>query len=258
MSKILVSALYAGVLFVGTLVCLRIGWRLGHKRLKAEGENAHAGLGAVEGGIFGLMGLLIAFTFTGAASRFNERRELITQQVNAIGTAWLRLDLLDAGTRTEMRELFRGYVDAQLELSRVSANPEAAEAVATRFSTLQGRIWEKAIGAVKTGVSQPLAQALLPPINEMFDLAESRGLARRQHTPRSIFLMLGLLVFISALMAGFGMAKANRQSLLHVLGFATVMALSVYFILDLEFPRLGLVRVDDFDLALVELRDSMN
>jgi hypothetical protein len=70
--------------------------------------------------------------------------------------------------------------------------------------------------------------------------------------------MLGLLVLLSALMAGFGMAKAKRQSLLHLLGFATVIALSVYLILDLEFPRLGLLRIDAFDRALIELRASMD
>jgi hypothetical protein len=63
---------------------------------------------------------------------------------------------------------------------------------------------------------------------------------------------------VGALMAGFGMAKAQHQSLLHSVGFALVMALSIYLILDLEYPRLGLVRIDSFDRALVELRATMH
>jgi hypothetical protein len=69
--------------------------------------------------------------------------------------------------------------------------------------------------------------------------------------------MLFGLALASALLAGYGMAGAKARSWLHMLGFAAAMAVSVYVILDLEFPRLGLIRVDAFDQALVELRESM-
>lgn len=78
---------------------MRIGWRIGRQRLLALGEDWQAGLGTLDGAVFGLMGLLVAFTFTGAATRFDARRSLVTEHVNAIGTAWLRLDLLGC-TRT--------------------------------------------------------------------------------------------------------------------------------------------------------------
>lgn len=83
-------------------------------------------------------------------------------------------------------------------------------------------------------------------------------MAARQHPPVAVFLMLGLLVLVSGLMAGYGMAKAVRQSALHLFGFAALMALSVYLILDIEYPRLGIIRIDSFDQAMIELRASMN
>jgi hypothetical protein len=92
----------------------------------------------------------------------------------------------------------------------------------------------------------------------MFDLGNSRLLASRQHPPVAVFGMLGALVLVSGLLAGYGMAKSNRQSPLHVLGFSAIMALSIYLILDIEYPRLGLIRIDAFDQALIELRASMN
>ena len=82
-------------------------------------------------------------------------------------------------------------------------------------------------------------------------------MAARQHSSLAVFLMLGLLVLLSGLMAGFGMAKAGAQSPLHLFGFAAIVALAVYLILDIEYPRLGLVRIDSFDQALIELRSSM-
>ena len=91
----------------------------------------------------------------------------------------------------------------------------------------------------------------------MFDLSTSRFMAAQQHPPVAVFLMLGILVLVSGLLAGYGMAKAERQSTLHLFGFATIMAFSVYLILDIEYPRLGMVRLNSFDKAMIELRASM-
>ena len=127
-----------------------------------------------------------------------------------------------------------------------------------RLSSIQQEIWETLIQAVKSDKSLPLTQVVLPPVNEMFDLSTTRYMAARQHPPVAVFLMLGLLVLVSGLVAGFGMAKAARQSALHLFGFAALMALSVYLILDIEYPRLGIIRIDSFDQAMIELRASMN
>jgi uncharacterized membrane protein len=77
------------------------------------------------------------------------------------------------------------------------------------------------------------------------------------HPPYVIFVMLGVLSLTSALLAGFGMAGGKSRSWVHILAFAAVVATTVYVILDLEYPRLGLIRVDSADAVLVELRESM-
>lgn len=255
--KIIVSALFATGLFAGMLASLRVGWWIGKRRFQMFGENGQAGLGALEAGVYGLMGLLIAFTFTGAATRFHARRDVITSQINAIGTAWLRLDLLTSSARDEVRTLFRRYVDTQMDIVTHVNDRKAMAETTARLAAIQGQIWTRVMEEVKTDRLQPLAQTVLPPLNDMFDLSTTRLLATRQHPPFAIFAMLGLLVLLSALMAGFGMAKSERQSPLHVYGFAAIIALAVYLILDLEYPRLGLVRIDTFDQSFVELRATM-
>jgi hypothetical protein len=258
MDNMLISAVFAATLFAGLLGSLRLGWVIGRRRLRSAGEEAHAGLGAIDGSIFGLMGLLVAFTFTGAANRFDDRRNLITQHVNAVGTAWLRLDLLPDAERDQARDAFRRYVDAVIKTSRHAADHRVAKAGLDELTVIQQEIWNHLVLATKGDRSLPLAQAVLPPTNEMFDIGNSRLLASRQHPPVAVFAMLGALVLVSGLLAGFGMAKCDRQSPLHVVGFAAVMALSIYLILDMEYPRLGLIRIDGFDQALLELRSSMN
>jgi hypothetical protein len=92
----------------------------------------------------------------------------------------------------------------------------------------------------------------------MIDITTTRSWTTQIHPPTIIFAMLFGLALASALLAGYGMAAAASRSWLHMLGFAAAMALAVYVILDLEFPRLGLIRVAAFDQALLDLRQGMN
>lgn len=127
MSLILKASLSVIGLFCGMLFLLEVGRRIGLKRIADDPEGAHKGTGAVEGAVFALLGLLIAFTFSGAASRFDDRRRLAAEEANTIGTAYLRIDLLPAESQQEMRELFRRYLDLRLETYRNAADLEAVK-----------------------------------------------------------------------------------------------------------------------------------
>jgi hypothetical protein len=98
---------------------------------------------------------------------------------------------------------------------------------------------------------------LLPALNQMIDITTTRTMALQLHPPLIIFGMLFLVALASALLAGYGMAGGKSRRWLHVIGFALVIGLTVYVILDIEFPRYGLIRVDAFDQALVDLLKSM-
>lgn len=246
------------ILFALIALSLRFGWLVGRKRLQTLGDNANDGLGAAEGAMFGMMGLLVAFTFTGAASRFEQRRDLIVQESNAIGTAWLRLDLLQEGSRQQARDLFRRYLDQRLAVYGNVTDAQSTANSLAAVAALQTQIWELVVRQAREDKSQPLPQTLLPAVNDMFDIASSRVLATRQHPHFAIFAMLGVLVLVSAFFAGFSQAKVARQSRVHLLGFAATTALALYLIVDLEYPRVGVIRVDSFDQALIELRASMN
>ena len=235
-----------------------MGRRFGGQRLARDPEGARAGTSAVEGAVFALVGLLIAFTFSGAASRFDVRRNLIVQETNAIGTAWLRLDLLPASAQPAIRERFRHYVDSRLEVYRKLPDVVAARAELAKATALQGEIWTQAVAAGRMdGAPSSATMLLLPALNEMIDITTTRTLSTQMHPPIIIYGMLVGLALASALLAGYGMAGGKSRNWLHILGFAAVMAVAVYVIIDLEFPRLGLIRVDAFDQALVELRASL-
>lgn len=225
--------------------------------MKKDVEGARAGTGAVEGAIFGLLGLVIAFSFSGAYTRFEARRQLIVQEANNIGTAWLRLDLLPADSQPALRDLFRQYVDSRLAAYEKLPDPVAAKTELDHSLALQASIWAKALAACQRPEGQYATIPVLSALNAMFDVVTNRTMALVTHAPAVVLLMLGVLALISALLAGFGMAGAPRRSWVHILGFTLIVSLTVYVILDLEFPRLGLVRIDAADRLLVNVRQGM-
>jgi hypothetical protein len=254
-----ITSLTTLALFVGMLLLLDIGRRIGIRRLAADPDGAQAGTGAVDGAVFALLGLLVAFTFSGAATRFDERRSLIVQETNDIGTAYLRVDLLPASAQPAMRDLFRRYLDSRLGVYRKLPDIEAARAELTRSAKLQADIWNQAVAAGRMEGAVPAASMLLlPALNQMFDITTTRTMASRMHPPWAIFAMLFALALAGALLAGYGMAGSKTRSWIHMIGFAAVIAGAVNVIIDIEYPRLGLIRVDAFDQALIDLRASMN
>ena len=99
---------------MGILLCLEIGFRIGLASSKRNNELAYEGTGTIDAAVFALLGLLLGFSFAGAMSRFDARRQLIVNEANTIGTAYLRVDLLPAAEQSEVRALFREYLDARL------------------------------------------------------------------------------------------------------------------------------------------------
>jgi hypothetical protein len=249
------AAAFVLVLFSGMLLCFEIGRRIGQRT--ASETAGKAGLGIVEGAIFALLGLLIAFTFSGAGERFVGRRHLIIEEANDIGTAYLRVDLLPSEMQPEMRELFRRYVDCRLAVYQDAGDQPLSRAHLAQCQDLQNEIWKKAVAGAKRADNTAVTMLLLPALNAMIDITTVRTAATENHPPLVIFAMLAVIALASSMMAGYEMAGATRRSWLHTVGFSLILSVSVYVILDLEYPRLGLIRVDRFDHYLVDVRNSM-
>lgn len=250
------SLLVAAALFLGMIALSEIGRRLalmgGRSGNDPEGSE---GFSVIDGAIFGLLGLIVAFSFSGAAGRFDERRELIGTETNAIGSAYQLLDLLPGQPRSELQQHFRDYLDARIALYRVLPDIGAAAVELDAARTIKTRIWTMAVAA--TDGDQPATMLLLPAINGMFDIATSRTLSTMMHPPQIVFVLMFLLALISALVAGYGMASRKRREWPRLCGFAAIASITFYVILDLEFPRSGLIQIQAFDLALVDLRANM-
>lgn len=270
MDMTLVAFILAFALFLGMPPCIEVGRRAGLSNLARGHEGLEKGIGASEGAIFGLLGLLIAFTFSGAAARFEDRRNLIREEANNIGTAYLRIGLFGADAQPPMRELFRRYLDLRLSahlypgemkvtgLSFAESNSLASSSI-TESNVLQNQIWETAMSAShKPGASGSVPILLLPALNAMIDITTTQAMATKNHPPLPVFLLLPMLSLIGSLLVGYDSSSNKRRRWLHSMAFAAVMSLTVYVIIDLEFPRLGLIRITTADQVLIDLRKSMH
>lgn len=243
-------------LFLALLALQWVGYRRGKRLAQQMGESAQEGVSVVEGVVFALMGLLLAFQFSGAASRLDTRRQLAVREANAIGTAYLRLDLLPPDERDKLRELFRQYLPTRIGALEALPNLAAAMKEFHAGEALQQTIWGHAI-VFSNDKAVSVPQLLLPALNDMIDITTERKAAGSTHAPIILQAFLILLSLISALFAGNAVSRSTQPPQVHMGLYAAVIALTVYLILDMEHPRMGLIRVGAADQALYDLRDLM-
>ncbi len=238
-------------------VCLEAGYRLGHYASRRI-QTAHEGTGTIEAAVFALLGLLLGFTFANGMSHLDQRRQLIIREANAISTAYLRLDLLPACQQEEMRHLFRQYLDARLSVYEELPDLKAADQALARATQLQQEIWARAVFAAHGDPTQNVARLLLPGLNDMIDVTTSRTIALHTHLPALIFGLSISVALVSGLLAGYNMAKRKSRSWFHVLLYSAVIAITIFTVVDLDYPRFGLIRLSAADTAMMDLRNSIH
>jgi len=247
----------AGIaLFLGMTLVSILCYRLGRRRFKAEDSHTEVS-GTVVGAVFALMGLLIAFTFSGAYSRFDARRQLIVEEVNAIGTAYLRLDLLPASSQPPLREKFRAYAVSRASMYEKLTDVAAALAEHARANELQKEIWAGAVAASADPQYQSARMLLLPALNDMIDIVTTRGVAIITHPPLLIWAMLFTISLAGAGLTGYRAGISGHPGYLYHVILAVVTSSILYVTLDIEYPRYGFVRLDSLNQVLVDLAKTM-
>jgi hypothetical protein len=243
-------------LFAAVLLSIEVGYRMGIRRRSRMPQNLKPIHPAVESSVFTLMGLLIAFTFYGAGSRFDARRNLMVREANAIGTTYLRLDLLPPETQPELRQDFRTYVRSRLDVYRKIADFKALDTALDQSVALQHSVWNKTVDATK-GIGPAEKSLVLTTLNQMIDITTEQTVALVTHPPTAVFVMLALMVIASSALVGYTMSAFAVRDWVSTLIFALTVSIAVYVILDYEFPRVGFVRIDPVDQVLVETLKQM-
>jgi hypothetical protein len=244
-------------LFLGMIILLQLGHFLGCRANRQGYDKISEGFGTIHGALFALLGLLIAFTFSGAYDRFDHRRQLIVEEANAIGTAYLRLDLLPPEDQSLLREKFLAYVNSRIALYQKLIDKVEALKELEITNKLQREIWNLSVKSTQTSKDRSAPILLLPALNQMIDITTTRKNSILTHAPVIIFIALINLALTCAFLAGIGMAKSPTMKWIHAVLFCGITAFVIYLILDIEYPRYGIVRLEKANSLLLEIRDGM-
>lgn len=249
------SWLIAAVLLALMVVSMLLGHRLGTWHGTSITAESRENAKALHPSFLTLIALLLAFTFSLALDRFAVRSTAVVTEANAIGTAWLRTDLLPEPTRTEARDLMRTYLVARLTGGSYSAvDEEARDAALAEAAAVGEQIWILAAAAARSGGPVPLSFAHA--VNDMMDAFGLTDSAVRHQVPPTVLVVLFVALIVQGIVLGYcdGVSGARATPLVYLGLFLT--ALTVFLILDLDRPRRGLITVDRSAMyALAETMD---
>jgi hypothetical protein len=242
-------ALLAIVLLL-VLVSVEGGYRLG-KRVGRPEQEKDAPLNEMIGATLALLALLLAFTFSLAASRYDTRRQLLLDEANAIGTTWLRAALLPEGG-SEIRSLLRQYVDVRLE---VASTHDLARNI-RRSEELQAQLWARAAPIARKTPDAIVTGLFVQSLNELIDLHAKRLMASvRSRVPLAIWASLYGVTILSFAVLGYHAGLAGTRRTPAILPVAVTFAIVIWLIADLDRPQEGALTVNR--QALVDVRALM-
>ena len=225
-------------------------WLSAHPRSKRLVDR----FGPIEGSLLGLLALLLAFTFSMSASRFDARRQVLVDEANAIGTAILRADLYPDQDRQLFRADFREYVEARIGFHDAGFDEERVNATTSQSERISSTIWQRTAKIAQNRDSLIPSNNMVPAVNRMIDLVTTRNTMRQATVPDSILWTLFLLCLVSSFIVGVSIKKDVEMSWPVSLIFAFMISACVFLIIDLDRPSHGVITLDEASKAFIDLR----
>jgi hypothetical protein len=244
-----------GLPLVATLVlglAIEVGYRIGRWRHARMPDEKDQPVGAMVASILGLLALVLAFTFSLAATRFEARRQVVLQEANAIGTTYLRSRLLPEPQRSEISRLLREYVVVRLQ----GVEEGKLEGALTRSEKLHELLWIQTSEAAEKNSVSVITGVFIQSLNNLIDLHAERVLVGlRSRIPLVIWAGMFGLAMLGLIAVGYqcGLSGTRRSPAMTalVLAFALVLAL----IADLDRAHEGLLRVSQ--QAMVDVQKAI-
>ncbi len=251
------SLVIAGTLFVSMLVVIELGYRFGLRAQARVNEAFKTHVNAITGSLLGILALLLGFTFSLALQRFDSRSEAVVDEANAIGTAYLRSELLPESLRGEVQSQLRAYLDLRIRASSTALiRGDTRSAELEEAMRIQASLWSLARQAAEEQPNPVTSGLFVQALNELIDNFGKRVAALNRHVPEVVLMLLYGTFLMVGLIVGYGSGVSGfRQSLATYMMVGLIVVL-VFIIVDLDRPRRGLIQVDQH--SLLELKASID
>ena len=239
-----------GTLFL-LILAVEIGYWIGRKANVEMTQPMKTQISTIQNAI------LTIFTFAMALSRFDNRKQMVVKESNAIGTAVLRSKLLPENQRAKMNELFRQYVNVEFSItSRANVPLKERQEQNREAKRLQGLLWDEAFAATENNPLSVPAGLFATSINQLIDVKTERDIAISNHVPEIVLLGLLLFAALAIGILGYGNGLAATHARYPAIILCIVITISFILIIDLDRPNRGLTKVSQE--SMVDLMTIIN
>lgn len=227
-----------------SLAAVAAGYRYAARWGQSKGEQDIWAFGLGQASIFGLIALILGFSFSFAAQRYEARRALVVNEADAITTAYLQGGFLPGAQAKRFRELLVAYTQTRLNTYAAVSDANAERRLTVTGKTLQARLWASASSAALRNPRNPFLLDLTTSVVEILDLSEQQAAALNNHVPRAIIGIDVLCTTFGAFLLGMTFGRAKSPHVVLACMFCLLFASTVFTIIDLDHPQGGLISVD--------------
>lgn len=232
-----------GVLTALLVISAEAGYRFGSYQAEHKGDSESYLTHEVSA--LGILALLLGFTFSMTAQRFELRRDLVLEEANAIGTAALRGQMLPRPYADESDQLFKQYILTRTELFDAGIDVTRRAAAIQQAEEIQNGLWKLAQGALDVNRLDVGVGLFIQALNDVIDVHEKRVISFTYHVPDAVYILIysvGACAFLlSGVAAGVNRSRSRVPTLVMVLLVSSV----VLFITDLDRPQRGMLTIND-------------
>lgn len=212
----------------------------GFRRLRSQVGDAREDFAVIQGATLTLLGLIIGFTFSMAIGRYDQRKDYEEGEANAIGTAYVRADLLPAADAARVRALLRSYLDQRV-LFYTREDPEELRKVDAATAKLQAELWS-AVAAPAVAQPSPVVALAVTGMNDVLNSQGYTLAAWRNRIPLAAWALMTAIAVCATFLIGIGTKNARVGSRLLVV-LPLVVSIAFFLIADIDSPRRGVIRV---------------
>jgi hypothetical protein len=245
----------AAIIFLLLILFNWLGYKL-RRYLEEKKPEAIDEQQTITNSLLGLMALLLAFSFSLAASKFDNRKKLIIEESNDIGTAVLRAELFPDSTAHLLKSQFKSYIQYRVDYYNAGTDANTIKAALDSSQLAINKIWKLLMQSSKDKEQFLACQLMIPAVNDVMDIVTTRENARTSKVPPLILWMLLLLSLTSAFITGYN-GKEKKRNHIMVIGFALMTSLTLYLVMELDHPRKGIINLDAAEQNISSILESL-
>ena len=251
------SVLIAGVLFVSMVLAIEMGYRLGLRTRVSANDAFKTHVNTIGASLLGILALLLGFTLSLSLQRFDNRSQAVVEEANAIGTAYLRSQLLPASVRNDVQKLLREYLDLRIQAGAITLADQAERVVVLADANrTQTALWDYARQAAEEEPNPVTVGLFIQSLNELIDNFGRRDAALNRHVPEAVLLLLYGTFLMAGAIVGYGSGIAGYRTSFATYIMVALIVVLVFIIIDLDRPRRGLIQVSQ--KSLIDLQAVIN